>query len=50
MWQTGEAGKRVSRADPEWRKEFQETLTDLREEDIAGSGFAITGYWFLVLL
>ena len=23
---------------------FEETLPDLREEDIAGSGFAITGY------
>jgi hypothetical protein len=28
----------------EWRHEFQDTLPDLREEDIAGSGFAITGY------
>jgi glycosidase len=34
----------VSRANREWRKEFEETLPDLREEDIAGSGFAITGY------
>ncbi len=31
-------------ANAEWRREFQETLPDLREEDIAGSGFAITGY------
>ena len=44
VWQTGPAGQRVSRSNPEWRKEFQETLPDLREEDIAGSGFAITGY------
>jgi glycosidase len=44
VWQTGLAGEQVSRGNPEWRKEFQETLTDLREEDIAGSGFAITGY------
>ncbi len=44
VWQTGSAGQRVSRANPEWRREFQETLPDLREEDIAGSGFAITGY------
>jgi hypothetical protein len=44
VWQTGLAGQRVSRTNPEWRKEFQETLPDLREEDIAGSGFAITGY------
>ena len=44
VWQTGRAAQRVSRSNPEWRKEFQETLPDLREEDIAGSGFAITGY------
>ena len=44
VWQTGQAGQRVSRTNPEWRKEFQETLPDLREDDIPGSGFAITGY------
>ena len=44
VWQTGPAGQQVSRSNPEWRQEFQETLPDLREEDIAGSGFAITGY------
>ena len=44
VWQTGEAGQRISRANPEWRKEFKETLSDLKEADIAGSGFAITGY------
>ena len=44
VWQTGPAGQRVSRANHEWRREFQDTLPDLREEDIAGSGFAITGY------
>ncbi len=44
VWQTGPAGQRVSRANPEWRREFQETLPDLRDEDIPGSGFAITGY------
>ena len=44
VWQTGPAGQRVSRSNPEWRREFEETLPDLREEDIAGSGFAITGY------
>src|SRR5262245_45216572 len=44
VWQTGLAGQQVSRNNPEWRKEFQETLPDLRDEDIAGSGFAITGY------
>ena len=44
VWQTGQAGQRVSRTNPEWRKEFQETLPDLSEDDIPGSGFAITGY------
>ncbi len=44
VWRTGPAGQRVSRNNHEWRKEFQDTLPDLREEDIAGSGFAITGY------
>jgi len=44
VWRTGPAGQRVSRANPEWRREFEETLPDLSEEDIAGSGFAITGY------
>ena len=44
VWQTGPGAQQVSRSNPEWRREFQETLPDLREEDIAGSGFAITGY------
>jgi hypothetical protein len=44
VWQTGLAAQRVSRTNPDWRAEFKETLPDLREEDIAGSGFAITGY------
>ena len=44
VWQIGLAGQQVSRRNPEWRKEFQETLPDLQEDDIAGSGFAITGY------
>jgi hypothetical protein len=44
VWQTGLAGQLVSRTNPEWRREFEETLPDLREEDIAGSGFAISGY------
>ena len=44
VWKTGMAGRKISRSHPEWRNEFRETLPDLREEDIAGSGFAITGY------
>jgi len=44
VWQTGPGAQRVSRSHAGWRREFQETLPDLREEDIAGSGFAIAGY------
>jgi hypothetical protein len=44
VWQTGRAGQTVSRANSEWRKEFHETLPDLRDEDIGGSGFAISDY------
>ena len=44
VWQTGAAAQTVSRNNPEWRKEFRETLPDLTEVDIPGSGFAITGY------
>jgi hypothetical protein len=44
VWQTGPAAQAISRANPEWRKDFQQTLSDLREEDIAGSGFAIQNY------
>lgn len=42
--QTGPAAQRVSRSSAAWRHEFEQTLPDLREEDIAGSGFAITRY------
>lgn len=44
VWQTGCAGQRVSRSHAEWRREFEHTLPDLAEQDIDGSGFAITGY------
>src|SRR5215475_218229 len=44
VWQTGLAGQRVSRSNSGWLDEFRHTLPDLREQDIAGSGFAITGY------
>ena len=44
VWTTGAAGQRISRSNSEWRKEFEDTLPDLRDDDIAGSGFAITGY------
>lgn len=44
VWQTGPAAQAISRTNPEWRREFSETLPDLRNDDIAGSGFAIQSY------
>ena len=44
VWQTGAAAQKVSRTHPGWRREFEETLPDLTDDDIAGSGFAITQY------
>lgn len=44
VWMTGPNGQAISRSRPEWRREFEETLPDLHEEDIEGSGFAIADY------
>jgi glycosidase len=44
VWQTGPAGRAVSRGQKVWRQEFQTLLADLSEEDICGSPFAIQGY------
>jgi len=44
VWQTGPAAQSVSRTNLDWRHQFEETLPDLRETDIAGSGFAIADY------
>jgi glycosidase len=44
VWQTGSASRHVSRTNAEWRTGFQKVLPDLSDEDIPGSGFAITAY------
>jgi len=44
VWKTGPASRKVSRENPDWRQEFVLTLPDLTDDDIAGSGFAVTGY------
>ncbi len=44
VWQTGPAAQAISRANPGWHHEFEETLPNLKDEDIAGSGFAIQNY------
>ena len=44
VWRTGAAGRAISRSDPALRRELAQTLHDLRDEDIGGSGFAIVAY------
>jgi glycosidase len=44
VWQTGAASRAVSRSNLAWRAEFEVALTDLTEQDICGSGFAISAY------
>ena len=44
VWTTGERSRKVSLENPEWRHEFEQTLHNLKEEDIGGSGFAIADY------
>lgn len=44
VWTTGEKSRRVSLTEPGWLKEYKETIPDLREEDIGGSGFAVADY------
>src|SRR5438105_8914209 len=44
VWRTGAAGCAVSRGNSQWRAEFKTVLPDLTEDDICGSGFAITAY------
>ena len=38
VWQTGAAGRVVSRGNQQWRAEFKAVLPDLTEDDICGSG------------
>jgi len=50
VWQTGAAGRSVSRGNPRWCAEFKTALPDLHDEDIYGSSFAITAYTISDLL
>ena len=43
-------GDKVSRSNPQWLAEYRELLPDLHEDDICGSGFAITAYTLNTLL
>jgi len=44
VWETGPLAQKISRKETGWRKDYEATLPDLKEEDIEGSGFAIANY------
>jgi len=44
VWQTGEAGRNVSRTNADWRAGYREDLPDFQERDVVGSPFAIKAY------
>jgi Alpha amylase, catalytic domain len=44
VWSTGAVGRAVARRDPELRASYAAALPDLSEDDICGSGFAVTAY------
>lgn len=44
VWATGPLAQKISRKEPDWRRDFVATLPGLKDEDIEGSGFAIAEY------
>ena len=44
VWQTGAAGRAISRDNPAWQAGFRAALPDLVPDDICGSPFAVAGY------
>ncbi len=44
VWQTGEAGRKISINHPGWKDGFKADIPDLSDEDICGSGFAVSDY------
>ena len=44
VWQTGPAARSVSLSNPEWLREFRQTLPDFKTSDVCGSCFAIRDY------
>src|SRR5262245_35257322 len=44
IWQTGDAGRRVSLMQAEWQREYRELLPEFTADDVCGSPFAVREY------
>jgi hypothetical protein len=44
VWQTGKIGQQISQSHPGWKEGFLADVPDLKDDEICGSGFAITNY------
>ena len=44
VWQTGPAGRQLSRENADWRRGYAASLPDFTDDDIGGSPFAVCGY------
>ncbi len=44
VWQTGPAGRQVSRETPEWRRAYAQALPGFTDDDVCGSPFAVCAY------
>jgi hypothetical protein len=44
VWQTGEAGRQVSRTNPDLRRGYEQELPDVTDADVCGSPFAVQDY------
>ncbi len=44
VWQTGDAGRQVSKTQASWLNEYRQALPDFKPDDVVGSPFAIQEY------
>jgi hypothetical protein len=44
VWQTSDAGRLISRHQPEWQAEYRELLGEVSDADVSGSPFAVQSY------
>jgi glycosidase len=44
IWQTGAAGREISRTQPEWQPDYHHVLPDFSADDVCGSPFAVKDY------